>query len=155
MSHIGDVDECRRVVIAHVTPEVDSGRFAIKRIAGDSVHVEADIFAEGHDELAGRILYKRAQDAAWQDTPLTLQWNDHWYGDFLVPEVGCYVFKLEAWVERYETWRHDLQKRLDAGQDVDVELLTGAAMMQSAAQAAYGEDADRLSQRALALVRHD
>ena len=41
------------VVIEGVTPKVDGGRFPIKRIVGDSVTVEADLFADGHEPLAG------------------------------------------------------------------------------------------------------
>ena len=39
----------RRIVIESVAPEVDGGRFPIKRTPGETVTVEADVFADGHD----------------------------------------------------------------------------------------------------------
>jgi starch synthase (maltosyl-transferring) len=147
--------EPRRVVIQGVQPEVDGGRFAVKRVAGDSVHVEADIFADGHDELAARILFRRVEAEAWQSAGLALLWNDHWLGDFPVAETGVYAYALEGWVDRFATWRRDLQKRLDAGQDVALELLIGAEMLRTAARQAPRADAQRLRQRAEGLTRAD
>src|SRR3569832_2245006 len=86
----------QRVIVEHVTPELDHGRFAVKRIAGDNVHVEADIFCDGHEELKAFVLYKRIEETEWKHTPLILQWNDHWLADFTVDAPGTYQFKIEA-----------------------------------------------------------
>src|SRR5689334_11487670 len=124
-----DEEASCRVVIEGVRPELDHGRFAIKRLAGDWVHLDAAIFEDVHDELAGRVLYRHQEAEGWQETPLRLLNNDHWLADFRVPEVGVYVYAIEAWVDRFATWRRDLQKRVDAGQDVEIELQIGAEMM--------------------------
>ena len=108
MADATNAGEPRRVVIEHVTPEVDGGRFAVKRIEGDTVHVEADVFVDGHDELIAWISYQRRGETEWKHVPLTLQWNDHWQGDFEVPDVGSYVYKIEAWIDRYGTWLRDM-----------------------------------------------
>jgi starch synthase (maltosyl-transferring) len=150
-----EAEEPRRVVIESVKPEIDGGRFAVKRVAGDSVHVEADIFADGHDELAARLLYRKLQAEGWQETALNLLYNDHWLGDFPVEEVGVYAYAIEAWVDRFATWRRDLRKRVDAGQDVDVELMLGAAMLRAAAKNAPRSDSARLLQRAEGLSKSD
>ncbi len=147
--------ETQRVIIEHVTPEVDNGRYAVKRLAGETVHVEADIFCDGHEELRAFILYKRAEETEWKHEPLTLQWNDHWYGDFTLEEPGSYVYKIEAWIDRFGTWLRDLQKRVEAGQDVAIELQVGSALMKQALRGLTGDDFERLNQRADALTRPD
>ena len=151
-----DPPERRRVVIENVKPEVDCGRFAAKRVVGDAVRVEADVFAEGHDELACLLLYKRIGEGdEWCEAPMTLQGNDHWTGEFVAASVGSYVYALAAWVDAYATWTRDLQRRLDAAQDVSPELPVGAALIRQAAQAAPPAESRRLMQRAEVLLRTD
>jgi starch synthase (maltosyl-transferring) len=142
-----------RVAIENVQPEVDGGRFAVKRTVGDVVRVEADAFADGHDELACRLYYRLEADTKWQETPMRLLGNDRWRGEFTVAEMKRYVYKVEAWVDRFGTWRRDLAKRYDAGQDVSQELLVGAELVDEAARRASGRDATRLKQRAEALAK--
>ena len=48
----------RRVVVERVQPEIDAGRFPIKRVVGETVFVSADVFADGHDLLAGVVKYR-------------------------------------------------------------------------------------------------
>jgi len=122
-----------RVVIENVRPEVDGGRFAVKRIAGDIVQVEADIFADGHDELAARVLFRQESEPDWRESPMRLLGNDRWQGEFRVDHLGPYFFKLEGWVDRFATWRRDLGRRMEANQDVSVELLVGAQLVKEAA----------------------
>ena len=142
-----------RVSIENVQPEVDGGRFAVKRTVGDTVLVEADIFADGHDELACRLCYRLESDSRWQETPMRLLGNDRWQGEFEVTEMKPYVYRLEAWVDRFGTWRRDLEKRYDAGQDVGQELLAGAELVREAAGRAPVGDRERLAQRADALEK--
>src|SRR5262245_25888087 len=119
-------DTRRRVVIEGVLPEIDTGRFPIKRVVGERVVVEADVFADGHDELTAVLLHRRADETAWTETPMTLVVNDRWRGEFRVEEMGRYRYSVRGWVDPFATWRRDLEKRLDAEQDVSVELLVGA-----------------------------
>jgi starch synthase (maltosyl-transferring) len=134
-----------RVVIERVSPEIDGGRFPIKRIVGDTLVVEADVFADGHDQIACQILY-------WQDekkpktSPMKALGNDRWRGEFSVPELGRYHYTVEGWIDRFETWRVDLAKRVAAGQDVPIELLLGTELIEEAAAQATGEDARLLRQ---------
>ena len=147
------VADRRRVIIENVQPEVDGGRFAVKRTVGDSVRVEADIFADGHDELAALLCFKQEGDLTWQETPLALLANDHWWGEFRVTDQKTYVYRLEAWVDKFATWRRDLEKRYDAKQDVALELVVGAEMVREAAHHASAQDAQRLRSRADALEK--
>jgi starch synthase (maltosyl-transferring) len=120
----------KRVVIEGVKPEIDGGRFPIKRTVGDRLSVEADIVTDGHDVIAAQLLYRREQDADWQAASMQPLANDRWQGEFQVQELGRYRYALEAWVDRFRTWQRDLKKRVDAGQDVAVELLVGAGFIE-------------------------
>jgi starch synthase (maltosyl-transferring) len=130
----------QRVIVARVSPEVDCGRFAIKRIAGETVIVEADVFADGHDQVACQILYK--QDGhELQASPMKPLGNDRWRGEFAVTNLGGYCYTVEGWIDRFETWRRDLEKRISAGQNISVDLLIGADLIERTATRATPEDA--------------
>ena len=134
------VDGRRRVVIENVSPEIDCGRFAIKRVVGETVVVEAHVFADGHDSVGCRILYWQNQ-AEQQAAPMKSLGNDRWRGEFSVSSLGCYRYSVEGWIDRFQTWRIELQKRLAAKQDVQVELLIGAELIDGAASRAAADDA--------------
>jgi len=137
-------DGRKRVVIEGVTPEIDGGRFPIKRVTGESVVVEADVFADGHDLLECRLCFRRESDAEWQVAPLAPLGNDRWRGQFTVREIGRYRYTIEGWVSRFATWRADLLKRVVADQDVGVDLLIGADLIDDAASRASAPEAARL-----------
>jgi len=133
-----------RVVIENVQPEVDAGRFPAKRIVGDTVVVEADLFTDGHDEIAALLLHRKGDSGPWQETPLQPLGNDRWAASFHVPTLGRYTFCLRGWIDPFKSWRRDLRKRLQAGQDVTVELLVGLDLIRKAAGRASGADAEQL-----------
>jgi starch synthase (maltosyl-transferring) len=137
------VDGRRRVIIECVWPQIDSGQFPIKRVVGETVVVEADVFADGHDQVACQLLYG-PENAKPQSVPMKSIGNDRWRGEFPVLKVGRYEYTLEGWINRFATWRSDLIKRIAAGQDVDVDLLIGAQIIQDVSARASGEDADFL-----------
>ncbi len=141
----------RRVMIEGVTPEIDAGRFPIKRVAGDRVVVEADAFTDGHDALACQLHYRHESDGEWTAVPMEPLVNDRWCGEFTVSKLGRYYYTLLAWVDHFKTWQRDLAKRVEAGQDLRVELLIGAAMVESAVGRASGDDAGWLKASAEAL----
>lgn len=136
----------QRVVIEGVWPEIDGGRFPVKRIVGDSVVVEANVFADGHEQIACRLLYRRAEEVTWLEAPMSPLGNDRWRGEFGVAELGEYQYTIEGWVDRFLTWRSDLIKRISAGQDVSVDVLVGAELAEKAAQRAPAHDKRRLLQ---------
>ncbi|HLF70967.1 MAG TPA: alpha-1,4-glucan--maltose-1-phosphate maltosyltransferase [Dehalococcoidia bacterium] len=138
----------RRVVIENVTPEVDRGRYAVKRIAGDVLRVEADVFADGHGLIACHLYYKRDEAAEWLSVAMEEQIDLRWRGEFELDEPGTYVYRLEAWLDHFASWRRDLEKRIAAGQDVALELRGGALMLREAAAAAPEDAAKNLRQRA-------
>lgn len=137
-------DGRRRVVIEGVKPEIDAGRFPAKRVIGDVVRVEADIFTDGHDSIAAMLLYKHEKAAEWIEQPMQFEVNDRWWGEFPVSELGRYQYTIQGWVDHFETWRRDLLKRIAASNDTPVDYLIGAELVESAATRAGGSDADWL-----------
>jgi starch synthase (maltosyl-transferring) len=129
-----------------VRPEIDCGRFPIKRVMGETVVVEADVFADGHDQLCCQILYGREGGDEWQSSQMKPLGNDRWRGEFRVSQLGEYRYTVEGWIDRFGTWRGDLIKRIAAGQDVHAELLVGAGLIEDAAERAPEDDAERMRQ---------
>jgi starch synthase (maltosyl-transferring) len=136
----------KRVVIEGVKPEIDAGRFPIKRSAGEKVVVEADVFADGHGSLSCVLLYRLKNEKNWTEAPMRALGNDRWQGEFRVNELGRYLYTIEGWPDAFQTWRSDFIKRVDAGQDVRVDLLIGAELIAQAAERARGVDGKRLRQ---------
>jgi starch synthase (maltosyl-transferring) len=146
-------DGRKRVVIEGVKPEIDAGRFPIKRVVGETVAVEADVFTDGHDVVAAVLLHRREGQITWDETPMTPLVNDRWRAEFPVPAVGRYQYTVRGWVDRFLTWRRDLGKRLKAGQNVDVDLLIGAELIEQVAAESRGGDQTQLRQWAHRLRR--
>jgi starch synthase (maltosyl-transferring) len=136
----------KRVIIEGVTPQVDDGRFAAKRVIGDKIDVQADIFTDGHDEISAWLLYRREDQHKWQQTPMQPLVNDRWQASFEVEQLGRYCYTVMAWVDAFGTWRRDLQKRVAAGQDVSLQFLIGANLLEHALSLANRGDAQRLQQ---------
>jgi starch synthase (maltosyl-transferring) len=133
-----------RVVIRNVRPQVECGRFPIKRVMGNAVDVEADIFADGHDLISCVVQYRRNGVSEWSESSMTALGNDHWCATFMVEEAGLYLYRLMAWVNPVSTWHHDMLKRIEAKQDVAVDLLIGSNLLKAAAARATSEDAGKL-----------
>ncbi|HVA47137.1 MAG TPA: alpha-1,4-glucan--maltose-1-phosphate maltosyltransferase [Pirellulales bacterium] len=144
-------DGRRRVVIAQVEPEIDGGRYAIKRTTGEQVVVEAAAFADGHELVRAVLRYRHEAEDDWHEVVMEALGQDRWLGAFNVTQIGRYYYTLEAWVDRYDTWCRDMRKRIEADQDVSVELLIGAQLVCEGADRAAGADAARLEEAAAAL----
>ncbi|OGO34720.1 MAG: alpha-1,4-glucan--maltose-1-phosphate maltosyltransferase [Chloroflexi bacterium RBG_16_54_18] len=140
-----------RVIIQGVTPEIEAGRFPIKRIAGDETVVEADILTDGHDELSCALLFRREADLAWSEVPMLSLGNDRWRAKFRVQDLGRYRYTVQGWVDHFKTWRRDLERRVEAEQDMSVDLRIGAELVKEVRQRATKVDASWLSTYANAL----
>jgi starch synthase (maltosyl-transferring) len=151
-------DGRRRVIIEEVQPQVDAGRYPAKRILGDTVTVTAAIFSDGHDHVAARLLYRAAGSRKWLSAPFAPLTNDSWEAHFIVDRIGLWSFTIEAWIDHFDTWVHDLDKRLNAQpdpqeptqqitgpQDIPLALRIGAAHLTAAAARAKGTDAKKLA----------
>jgi starch synthase (maltosyl-transferring) len=134
---IVDMGEGRkRIIIENVKPEIDCGTFPIKRVVGENVVVEADIYADGHDAVSATLLFQRWQEHTWNEVPMRFIGNDRWRGEFRVGETGIYSYTVQGWVDHFRTWQLDLKKRFDSGQDIAVDLVIGAAIIESIADRA-------------------
>jgi starch synthase (maltosyl-transferring) len=119
-----------RVVIENIRPEIDHGRFPIKRAVGERVDVRADVFADGHDVVVAVLRHRPANQAEWLETSMTSAGagSDEWIASFEVHEMGWHEYQIVAWVDRFLTWQRDLEKKEAAGQDVTVDLLEGSTV---------------------------
>jgi starch synthase (maltosyl-transferring) len=126
-----------RVVIENVQPQVDAGRFAVKRTVGETVLVSADIFADGHDVIAAALRYRAREyddptrGGEWREVALEPIGNDRWQAAFTCAKLALYEFTVVGWVDRFATWRDGLSKKVAAAQDVEVELREGALMLRA------------------------
>jgi starch synthase (maltosyl-transferring) len=128
-----------QLVIENVTPKLDGGRYPIKRVIGNVIEVSADIFKDGHDLIAARLVYRRPGEASSRFAPFTYRFDpDRWHGSFKADQIGLWQYDIEAWPDRFGTWRSDLGKRLNAGQDVRPELLEGASILSRMAEKLTG-----------------
>ncbi|MGA9813881.1 MAG: alpha-1,4-glucan--maltose-1-phosphate maltosyltransferase [Terriglobales bacterium] len=130
----------RRVVIENVQPQVDCGRFPIKRIVGDRVTVTADIFTDGHDILHAVLRHKPAAHPDWEEIPMEPQPNDLWQGEFSVTTEGRHLYTLQAWTDRFQSWSRDLAKKFEAAQDISLDILVGVQLIEATAARATGKD---------------
>jgi starch synthase (maltosyl-transferring) len=125
------------MVIEAVTPELDGGRSAVKRVAGDPLHVEADIFKEGHDVLAAVVWWRQVSPGSeagpWRACPMHPLGNDRWVADVTLGPPGRVVFTIEAWPDLYRSWVAELERKVAVGRDVRSELLEGAALLRACA----------------------
>ncbi|HEX6902410.1 MAG TPA: maltotransferase domain-containing protein [Thermoanaerobaculia bacterium] len=131
----------RRVVIEGVEPEIDCGRFPVKRVVGEPIVVEADVFTDGHDAVTCRLLWRPEGQEMWNETAMEPLGNDRWRAGFSASTQGRWLYSIAAWVDHFKTWRRDLRKRVDAGQDVAVDLLVGANLVREASGRAVSSDA--------------
>jgi starch synthase (maltosyl-transferring) len=145
----------RRVLIEHVRPSVDGGRYPVKRTAGEALEVRGNVFCDGHDTLAVVLRHRRAGGRSWEETPMRPLGNDVWTAAFDLEAHGEYEYMVEAWVDRFATWRHALEKKAGAGQIVASELLEGAALVRAAAGLAKAVDRRWLEAQAELLAGSD
>ena len=145
------------VVIEHVWPEVDAGRYRIKRVAGDRLEVSADIFREGHDRIAAVLKYREHGVAAWRDTPMAPLDNDRWHATIPLEHLGRSRYTIEAWPDAFGSWRADTEKKRAAGQPIALELVEGRALVEAARKRARTPERDRIALRLheLDLVPYD
>jgi starch synthase (maltosyl-transferring) len=138
-----------RVVIEEVTPALDGGRYPVKLPRGSTLDVAANVFRDGHDLVSARIIYLAPGEPQWRSTPLRYEFDvDRWYGSFRVEHLGRWHYGIEAWPDHFGTWRGELQKRIQAGQDVRAELLVGALLLERYALLLRGDVAKRVRELA-------
>lgn len=144
------LSEERQILIEHIWPEIDCGRYPVKRIVGDMFEVQADIFRDGHDLIAAALMYRQVSGAppgetGWREVPMRAIENDRWYGHFPLESIGNYCYRIEAWTDRFGTWLHDMEKRIEAGQVSETDVLEGVVLAEAAAARMLPEEAAQIS----------
>ncbi len=144
-----------RVVVEPVRPVVDGGRFPAKATVDEPVVVEADVFADGHDQVTAALRYRRlddGQDRGWTEVPMTSLGNDRWQARFVPDQLGRWEYTVHGWIDQFASWHHGIRAKSFDGQDVTVEYEVGRRLL-SQIQADHDRDRRVLADAADALAR--
>ncbi|WGF89305.1 maltotransferase domain-containing protein [Marinivivus vitaminiproducens] len=125
-----------RVAIEAVEPEIDGGRFPVKRVVGEVVTVEADIFCDGHDVIDAALLSRPSGETRWTEAPMRFVDNDRWAGSLPLQTIGRTQYTIVAWRDLFAAWRRDTLKKVDAGLNVDLETIEGEDLVKASRDAA-------------------
>jgi len=132
-------------VIEDLQPLIDGGRYPIKRVVGEDVVVEADVFKDGHDIVAASLKWRLVGQTTWHETAMKPLGNDRWRGIFSVYENATYEYTVEAWTDVFAGWKHEYAAKFEAGlADLTSETLEGVALLAATAKRTRGPDAKRL-----------
>ena len=144
-------------VIENLQPLVDGGRYLVKRVAGDDLAVEADVFKDGHDVVAAALKWRLLGETRWHETAMAHVDNDRWRGVCTLYENAIYEYTVEAWTDKFRGWQHEFSTKFEAGlENLRSEALEGAALLdEAAARAATLADAERLRQLAEEIRAHE
>ena len=134
------------VVIENIQPLIDIGRYPIKRVMGEDLIVEVDIFKDGHDVVAAVLKWRVVGKRAWRETPMIFVDNDRWRGVCTLYDEAIHEYTVEAWTDTFRSWQQELAKKFEAGiSDLRSEALEGAAIVKAAASRTRDEaDSARL-----------
>ena len=135
----------RSIVIEHVAPELDCGRYAVKRVVGDDLRVTADIFPDGHDLLDAALLLRAEDEAAWTEAPMRLVDNDRWSGVLTLTRNAPQRYTIEAWRDAIGSWRATTDKKLAGGVSIATELAEGRLLLEATLARSRGADARVIS----------
>ena len=118
--------------IEDVYPLIEGGRFPVKRVAGESIDVWADIYRDGHEVIAAALVWRLERDAEWNREVMIHRGNDRWSASFVPKDSGRYVYAIEAWTDQFATWRHGFELKQAAGADISLDALEGAGLLTKA-----------------------
>lgn len=133
-----------RAVIDAVLPQVDAGRFAVKRVVGEALDVTAHVFTDGHDKVRARLCWRKEGSDAWQEAEMQAEGNDVWSARCTPDAQGRWRYTVCAWVDHFQSWRAELVRRVDLA-DILIAARVGAELVRQAAERAEGEDRSRLA----------
>ena len=75
----------------------------MKRVVGERMVVEADVFTDGHDAVVAELLFRFHSEKDWQTLPMKFLGNDHWSASFPVEHLGRYQYTVRGWTDPYLT----------------------------------------------------
>ncbi|GGB24842.1 alpha-1,4-glucan:maltose-1-phosphate maltosyltransferase [Sphingomonas metalli] len=133
-----------RLVVEEWSPRVDGGDFAVKRVVGETVTVEATLYGDGHEQLAAELLWRGPGSETWQRVRMTALPTDRWTAEWRLEEIGRHEYVIEGWLDIWGGFRRDFAKKLDAGVAQDVDAQEGRGFVSAAAERAPAPLATRL-----------
>jgi starch synthase (maltosyl-transferring) len=131
-------------VIEDVLPQVDGGRFAIKRVVGEEVEVRAACFAHGHELVACVVRYRGPGDKRWREVEMEALGNDAYVAAFAVDRPGRWEYAVACWIDHLAAWRDGFARRIDAD-DVRLAARIGADLVARSAAQCNEKDRERLA----------
>jgi starch synthase (maltosyl-transferring) len=143
-----------RIAIEDVYPEIDDGRHPIKRVLGDELEVQADIFCDGHDQLRAALKIGLIGQE-WRQTPLILFDNDRWVGRIRLDQLGIWRYTIEAWIDPFESWCDEFEKKRKADQNVELELIEGRSIVAATLRQTRADDTALIQEILLGFDRGD
>ncbi|MCO5730215.1 maltotransferase domain-containing protein [Rhizobium sp. SSA_523] len=136
-----------RLAIEAIEPSVDEGRFPVKRVVGDTVVVEADIFGDGHDPISAALFWRAADEDAWTEVPMRLVENDRWRAEFTPRRMGRHEYAVETWRNPFQIFRYEFGKKHEARLDLTLEIQEGMALIRDALDHAETKTAGAIRER--------
>jgi hypothetical protein len=144
-----------RIAIESIHPQVDCGRFPIKRTLGEVLRVEADVFTDSHDALGCRLLYKGAREKDYLGTPMTLLGNDRWAAEIVPSQLGRFVYSIEAWIDPFTTWLERAMRLERAQLSTESERPIGIDLLQTTREICIEPNDRAIIGDALERLRHE
>jgi starch synthase (maltosyl-transferring) len=146
-----------RIVIDDIRPRTPTRQYPAKAVVGEQVEVSADVFKDGHDLLAARVLWRPCDKKTWTEARLTVDnpGLDRWHATIVPTTLGRHELVVEAWTDLYATWRHKAEAKLGAGQDIETELEEGALLLEARAASKTTGAEDRNHLRSVAATLRD
>lgn len=151
--NLNKIDGKERVVIDNVQPEINNGRFAIKRIEGESVKASADIFADGHEQVQAYLLFRKKGERYWQKKSMSVVAKDCWQGEFVVNETGIYEYTIVAMLNHLATWWRDIQKKAASPDNLSVDLKNGLPLLAKIIPKIEEPDKKAIMQKIMTLIQ--
>ena len=125
------------VVIENLHPLLDGGHYPIKRIIGEDLVVQADIFKDGHDVVAAVLKWRVVGKREWRETQMSFVDNDRWRGACTLYDQAIHEYTVEAWTDTFRSWQSEFAKKFEGGiSDLRSEALEGSAIVEAAAKRA-------------------
>ena len=142
-----------RIVIENLSPAIAGGDFAVKRVVGETIVVTADIYTDGHEKVAARLLWRAETEKGWQACDMVEEGNDVWTASFRPTRMGRHEYAVEAWNDRFGYYREGLAKKVEAGVAQPVDFMEGRALIEEARDHDPGEGARSLDDHLAAYDR--
>jgi starch synthase (maltosyl-transferring) len=127
-------------------------------VVGEHVPVGATVWREGHDAVGATVVWEGpgsapAQEVRMRPGPPGL---DQFLATVVPDRVGQWSFRVDGWADPWESWRHAIEVKIDAGQtapELENDLIVGARLLERAARLSATQANQAALQAAAAALR--